>query len=788
MATSDRPSNQKSAINTISGNAKTTGGDQPFVGSFAAPVTDNGLGQLAQGFGQAAAGATQLAMAYKQREEETEIFNGQMAAINATTGLRKVQEEVKNNPAYQELAPDEIPSAFEKDFVALGKPQVEGFRAGLKTDKAKRQYDLTMAQQFGAAQQTVLAQGYQVALQKRVVDTLKTVDVATSGLQDMAATTGNTTAVALDGAKLLDAAKELTKKLPLPQQLQVLNGIYDKVSSIYVLAAMTRLRKDTTGDPAKVAAEIISETEQLARTIFPENVARQNSLTNQMQSIIEQVAAQKQRTVVEEIKYSLGVATGNFGSLIGGDVQVPKMSAQQLALLPKEEQDEYAAMLAMKPTYEKLKSSMGAGVPETVIAKQLISYERTIAELPPEQQVHARKWLSSWQSEVREKASPTKVAANTLAYGGSLEVAIQKATAANGGDPIQGGIDAIEANGGNIGASISVLEQTLQASAPNANGAAQAMQAAATFIQELSPINAKGLSKEAVTFMVLENKGGKPGALRVVSTMNFLGHTDTQTASKFVSAAYLGPNYLGSQKGMTQKDIADVRTAVATNPTIVSLRSRLSNAPQGVAMTKMLGRFEEALTAMAIANIGEGSTKKVEDALTNIKALSPMVEGALNIGSGGEKLVMVGGGGSTYGTAKLMAPETLSPMVKTSAFRKQFQKEIISPLLGFGDNPPSITATELETAPDKSGMLVTYINDYGTRVTFRKKDGTPLIITWKEAQRISEEGKRAEKALAQVSQSKLGATTLNQLGLSDKQTDKNRKEHNAAVLRARNKK
>lgn len=776
MATSDRPSNQKSAINTISGNAKTTGGDQPFVGSFAAPVTDNGLAQLAQGFGQAAAGSAQLAMAYKQRRQEDEDIEAKLAALNAASDMTKEQVRLDNEP-YNDADPDEIPTILTKTFSDSAKAVQKQYGEGLKTKRQQDIYRLATEQARLGLEEKTTSSGYQKAMQLRTASVLSGMSAAQAKLAEMA-TNGNVDQYIAAASGALAVTDDVTARIDPVRAQQVKAALLENVSSGVSTAAQYALQNAPVGSEETTIENIKASVTKAAGVIFPNDPSKLTSLMSGLDRMAESIRNEKTKNALEEAKIQVGASISDFTSARSPWTPV-KLPQALLEKLPLTDRQDYVATLAMQPLRNQANRIANSTLPEREVAVFLEQGAEFVETLPAEIRESGRKLWTSLSADIREiSGDPETVLARARAHKASGQQQYQQVVAVNGGNAVAGletvvGKDNLVAAKDNLVLALNNTEANVGAAA--AQGIAQF-----TAILNSSGVKIPGVSNSKMMVAMLKNMGAPAGTLRVAAIHALIGQADPTTANKMTYAANVGAQRLAAQRGMTTAELEDLRRVVKADKNIAAVRQKINLMPAGSAPAEILDGVVESVTAMAIANMPEGKVD-TKALAANVLKLSPIIARALNTSPTGEELAKAAPTRFTgqYTTTNLLVPEKLKDTVVSAPFRAELTKRVTT-LLGIGKNPLLPRQTALETAPDNSGMVITYVNDRGVRTPFVDKSGHPVVISWKEVPSMRAAGDTRAKQLK--TNTELTKTT----GLTEyERALKRQEEARRAVIRGR---
>lgn len=270
MAASDKPSNQKRSIDVLSGNAKTTGGDQAFVTSWAAPVTDNGLGDLARGLGQFAGGAQRVAGAFIQRRKEQEEADVRLSVATALTATsdqaRDEYAKYKDENQDPNTFPDGVKSKVVDPLIQEGRRVLEERYKDNPTllKKARTAYGLAAARMYDSYSADAQAHSNRL-FQADFLNRMGDMDAAIA----KASASGDITTM----FALMTEKGAILEELPVsrlsPEKIaQYKQSVYTEASAQITTAAVENFRSSLATARDTPGVDVLTVAEQKKKQLF----------------------------------------------------------------------------------------------------------------------------------------------------------------------------------------------------------------------------------------------------------------------------------------------------------------------------------------------------------------------------------------------------------------------------------------------------------------------------------------------------------------------------------------
>lgn len=737
MATSDRPSNQKSAINTISGNAKTTGGDQPFIGSFAAPVTDNGLGQLAQGFGQAAAGVGQLALAYQQRKREDEdlVVATRLAEYTADAGMWKTQKE-------NEFVADADPDTWADSQLKVTKEEQQIRLNAAKQGLNERQLKKFMlgAQSVDAGlQNAVYGHAMRQAIQQRTVNVKTSLDNVTAKITELT-TKGDIPSVIAALRLSKDAVGQLQKMVPPETALAIQESTsQDGVNAL--LATFSNSLYGASGEELLTKAkEGKQQVVAVAGEIFGNNPASVARVIESVDRIEKSIVAKKQKNALEIAKRDIDTSSSAFGNLQANYTK-PKVDTATLAQLSPSEKAMVIAQDALLPTRKILVTALKNHLPPDEARRALLQAEKTAAALPLEIQPEVQKLLGAMTAGFEAQVSdPNNVLQRDTLNGASPATKFQNQMRVTNGNIRLSRDNSYGKD--KIAVFVSNLDHAVKQA--SADSGALTVEQVEGFISSVaaSGIPLSGATPVTAAHDMLVQAGAPKSLQRIFAVAALAGDRYSLGFGKLTQFAAEGLQSLASKHGYTAAQLSALRAKVEGIPAIAAVRTKLNITNRGGTANLMYDQLVESIMAYGIG--GTKTDSSPEAAARTVEQLIPLINKAFNTTPSGETLEKV--------RDNLYVPQSVSSKITSPQFKKAAAElAVTKKLFGAYGNPPFILSLTPITAPQNRGVYLQYDAKTGGKGVLQGADRKPVFLSWEEVSAMYE-GQVRKPAAAQKQQ------------------------------------
>jgi len=538
----------------------------------------------------------------------------------------------------------------------------------------------------------------------------------------------------------------LAGKLPPAQATATMAKLTETLTTQASVAMTEQVRKAPAGTEEKVIADAIGMLDKNA-SFFGQDPAKFLSLKEHLVRLGTNITNEKMKLVKEQAEQQIDLFKSDFGSLQRTG-PLPKLTQEQFSQLSPEKQAAYMAGAALSPLRDKVVALTQNHAPASEVDIFIEQAKSAVEALPDSYRAAGRDMLDSLLEGVVTRASdPDSVRAQAAANGANGAQQMAAVMKVNGGNVTEAqktviGKDIISAAQDNL---VAVMQQG------GAAAGAQVQQLVNGFSQRVaaSGVSMKGVSPAMTTASLLW-QGQNAGVKRGLAITGIMGQVDQQTQNALLASAYAGPQVVGNRKGLTQADVTQLMSIARQSPEMVAVRRNIELLPSGSQGPEMLDFLTGSIVAASIASLPEGKVD-MNMVKQNIATLSSKVAAAYNTDDTGKPLVQAKRAIATgqFTTDRLSVPQAYTEDVASSEFRKGLQSRVSS-LIGVGKNTKNITSTALRTAPDGSGITVTYKNDLGRDTPFFKADGTLFVIPWAEIKKIRRENTQPTKQVKQA--------------------------------------
>ena len=630
MASPDRPAQSKRAIETVSGNAKVTGGEQQSVGSWAAPITDSGLGQLAQGLSQFGQGANQLSAAFQARRREQEDYNARMAALAVVTAAEnrttEMAEEFKQTLTDPEEYSKKTYTEMEKETlsaVRFGREQLQKQGA---SERALRTYDaLATGNTVNILQrkQAESLQHEQALWNQRVAQTDTTVQ---QNLMTLSAT-GDTAAVMLGLGAYMQSQQTMPglDRLTPAQQTQraeAVTSFAGQTLATVVRVAMQQLPPDATVEQMEEAGQRQKDMLKQAAGAFTNSPQTYASL---VAGVDEVIASAKRARQAQQEKDAAVVIDNAITAMVAGDAPDKNLTAYINFASPTE-RNKIAVLQAMQPQIKAFRQIVETGTTEELETAEI--QLRQYAETAP---AEVRAAADSAISEVIGYAKSFRTEnyrARAIASGANDPTLAAYTSARTEGkfmpDAVRAALPAEVVRDFNDG--LVLAEQSPE---PYRNLA----QSIGGMTAALSPIaKAQGVPAATLLKLVVDKSSVKPGTQRMLTILPLIAGRENTTSGQYaLAAAFRG----GDFGGLPADKITAIKAAVAASTALETATLRYSaRNPNVITTLEDQDTLQKTVMGMAARSVAAGMSEK-EAVNTAVKQLFS----TMDVSSAGEPLV-----------------------------------------------------------------------------------------------------------------------------------------------------
>ena len=730
----DKPSNQKSSIGTLSGSAKTSGGTQQRVRSWAAPVTDTGLGQLAQGLSQAGQGVSQLAAAFRKRKEENDELNTLARAQGYASTVPLLEQQVQQEVDSGEITPEQMAERFDqlnKDALATWQPEDK---------KQLQQFQLKTTPIYSAARTREVNNSYKRQIAAQTAATVKTVEQANEVTAQVAAV-GDVNGTMVSIAQGATTAKRLAEQLANTdpkKALALIQGYQSQAAQSILTAAHVSVLK--AEDPEAAVAEIEKTiTNPEVVQLFTNNQAAYRQLRSNLDSVVASAAKERQQQLKNDAgrtvdaDYALATDIESSGTFM-------RLTESQYNALDEDDQIKYDVALMASTLRGKINNVYTLGNDQELDNLRAEALEAG-KELAIRYQAQYNKAVSALFASAVSNRDASIVASQRAA--GTSDANIAAGVMRRNNNNVQVSFNKL--NGAEADATLSRIRTALKSGTKNVGNFV--VTELTNLVGGLTPIDGYDNTKMALSYML--DKAPDKGTRRALGVAAMLPTLEGTEATNFEVASLINAAYEGVKtssvlsKGFTESEMMDIRAAVAKHPVMQALIDENRANLQGGDVLEMAGYMAEAATAVAVLKSPDSNKATTQelaetavDYLGNITSRTPS----------GEKVVpasLPNTGG--YDISRLRLPESQRTKWEDTKYRKNAFTYIAEELkglmlnervVGVGD-PVKLAGKKLRVRMASGGSGIAFF--YGDGITenpvsVRAKDGTvrPWVVTFSE--------------------------------------------------------